>query len=329
MDILARIAALGGAARFSELDSSRYRLATLVASGSLEQLDRGGYALPTAPRPIRVAVGLNGAVSCVSALRELGYDMPGDASVVHCSVPRHRGRKAPLPVGVRRHFETFAPGDLPRRVSLVSAAARAAVCLPYDDAVVALDRVTHAADGALRSDVVAAVGRISRSRAAALDVDVDGRSRSRIETEARLALRRAGLRVAAGVDVPGVGEVDLLVEGVLIVELDGYAFHSDRRTFRRDRSRARTALRLGLPTARFSYEDSDPAHVVAEVVALLRALDAGPSRPDPSLSGPILAAVDAVRTAATGPTSAAQGWPHLGAVDRRRLRWLADSDPPR
>ena len=332
MDVPSRIAHLGGAARFNELATSRYRLAALVDSGLVEQIGRGCYALPSASPAVRKAVKLNAAVSCVSALREYGYDIPGDASVIHCSVPRKRGSSYTGAAGCRRHFEDVGTGKHPRIVSLLAASARAAVCLEYDAAVVALDRVAHGRSPGFRADLLNGVSQLSRSRGAALSIDVDGRSRSKIETEARLALRRAGLRVEPGVVVPGVGEVDLLVEGVLIIELDGFAFHSDRRSFRRDRTRSRTAQRLGLATARFAYEDSSPATLVTETHSLLRALAASPPRADPEIQDSLRTHLDDLRLEATAASSTAQGWPHLTESARRSLQWLPDgvassSDP--
>ena len=122
--------------------------------------------------------------------------------------------------------------------------------------------------------------------------------------------------------VPGVGEVDLRVEGVLILELDGFAFHSGRKSFRRDRTRSRMALRLGLATARFAYEDSNPATLVPETHSLVRALAASPPTADPAIKGPLRQHIGDLRIEATGATSIAQGWPLLTDRDRHGVQWL-------
>jgi very-short-patch-repair endonuclease len=51
----------------------------------------------------------------------------------------------------------------------------------------------------------------------------------------------------------------------LIVELDGFAFHADRITFRRDRELANALGRLGWRLLRFTWEDvvGRPAHVLS------------------------------------------------------------------
>ncbi|MDD9207980.1 DUF559 domain-containing protein [Georgenia sp. 10Sc9-8] len=99
----------------------------------------------------------------------------------------------------------------------------------------------------------------------------DGRSRSGLETVARLVLSGAGFRVSPGVRIEGVGEVDLLVERRIVVECDGFAYHSGRYEYREDRRRDRALAARGLAVLRFTYEDvmSDPARLVAEVRRVL------------------------------------------------------------
>ncbi len=82
-----------------------------------------------------------------------------------------------------------------------------------------------------------------------------GRSRSATETRARLVLRGAGFTVRAGVVIDGVGEVDLLVEDCVVVECDGFSYHSGRREYREDRRRDRELVALGYVVLRFTWED--------------------------------------------------------------------------
>jgi very-short-patch-repair endonuclease len=100
----------------------------------------------------------------------------------------------------------------------------------------------------------------------------DGSSESPLESIARVLLRVRGLNVQTQVHVEGVGRVDLLVEGVLVVELDGFEHHSDRADYRNDRRRANALTCLGLRLIRFTYEDvvHRPNWVVACVLEALR-----------------------------------------------------------
>lgn len=74
------------------------------------------------------------------------------------------------------------------------------------------------------------------------------------------------------VQIRGVGRVDMVVEGRLIIELDGFDFHWDRATFLKDRRRNNAGMLSGLPTLRYVYEDLvfTPERVVAEVQTMLR-----------------------------------------------------------
>ncbi|WP_257210470.1 endonuclease domain-containing protein [Actinomyces ruminis] len=69
------------------------------------------------------------------------------------------------------------------------------------------------------------------------------RARSPLETMARLQLYDAGIPFEDGVDIRHVGEVDLLVAGWLVLELDGYSYHEDEYQFGLDRRRDRELTR--------------------------------------------------------------------------------------
>lgn len=174
----------------------------------------------------------------------------------------------------RLHHEDVTALAGTRVVGGVHAAARAATCLHYDDAVALLDHVCRPRRGRPRialARVLALVAAREPARARALAIDVDTASRSFRETEVRLGLRRAGLRAATGLVLPGVGEVDLLVEGVVVAEIDGFAYHSERAEYVRDRRRDRSAIHLGHPTLRFAYEDSTVPRVLGSVQGVLAA----------------------------------------------------------
>ncbi|TGO03970.1 hypothetical protein [Serinibacter arcticus] len=273
MHVLSRLADLGGSARFSELGAQRSQLARLEREGRLNREGTGLYSLPGAPRDLLAAARLAGVVSCVSALRADGVDVPGDASIIHCSVPRHRGTARIPGAGLVRHHEDVGLADRPRTAASRWAAARAVQCLPLEPAVAALDAVAGRFDKADVDDVLGIVSARSPRRAALLLDLVDPACRSWIETSVRLALRRHGLRVRAGLTIAGVGEVDLLVEGVLIMEIDGFAYHSGRGEYRRDRRRDVAGLARGFPTVRLAYEDAtQPALVVASALGALDAV---------------------------------------------------------
>ena len=67
-----------------------------------------------------------------------------------------------------------------------------------------------------------------------------------------------GLAFQQQVEFPDVGRVDFLVAGRLVVEIDGYEFHSSKEQFELDRARDAMLLGRGYPTLRI------PARVVLD-----------------------------------------------------------------
>jgi very-short-patch-repair endonuclease len=101
----------------------------------------------------------------------------------------------------------------------------------------------------------------------------DGRSQSLLETRTRVALRAAGLQVQPQVQIPGVGRVDFLIDGKVVVETDGRGTHALSAAFDTDRRRDRAALIAGYRVMRFGFSDvmGDIDGVVQQVVAVVRA----------------------------------------------------------
>jgi len=88
-------------------------------------------------------------------------------------------------------------------------------------------------------------------------------------------LEAAGLSFEDGVDIEGVGEVDLVVEGWIVVELDGYTYHCDEHQFALDRWRDRQLIARGYLPLRFTRKEVCAHQVVPDV---LKALDRWGSR---------------------------------------------------
>jgi very-short-patch-repair endonuclease len=86
--------------------------------------------------------------------------------------------------------------------------------------------------------------------------DVAARARpgsdSGVESIVRQRLASAGHIVEQQVAVPGVGRVDLRVNGILLVEIDGFAYHASSEAFERDRARDTALVVSGARRLRFS-----------------------------------------------------------------------------
>lgn len=237
---------------------------------------RGVYALPGTPTAVVTAVLHRAAVGCVSAARLAGLHVIDDPGRPHLSVPRDRGATASR---ARSSFPAVLHREAWQRsgstpglaiVPLDDALARMLVCRSPAQALVTIDNALNKGitsveriRGALPSTAPAEARRVLAL--------ADGRSMSPLETVTRLALRAAGMTVRAGVKITGVGYVDLVVEGTVVVELDGYEFHSGRRAFREDRRRDRELVALGYRVLRFTADDVWN-HIDVVVATVRRAL---------------------------------------------------------
>lgn len=222
---------------------------------------RGLYALPTADPALVAARAAGGVSTCLSTAQALGLPLRSRPVAPHVAVPQTRGTLlTPHPRVVVHRDAHISTGADPRSVPLPLALAHATKCLPTPDAVALVDGALH------RGLVDLADLRAYRPRVGVVGFErvlrlADGSAQSFPESLARLALRSTGLRVLTQVHVPGVGRVDFLVEGLVIVEIDGRAFHTDRVQFVEDRRRDRAALRQGLLTLRFTAADAlGPTH---------------------------------------------------------------------
>ena len=101
------------------------------------------------------------------------------------------------------------------------------------------------------------------------------RARSILETVARLQLIDMGLTPQVGVWIEGVGEVDMIILDFIVIEVDGWAFHSSKEQREKDLKRDRELLRRGYVVLRFTYDNvmnGDFAREVPESVKAIRGL---------------------------------------------------------
>jgi very-short-patch-repair endonuclease len=155
--------------------------------------------------------------------------------------------------------------------------------LPLAEAVVVADSALR--NGAVELHDLAGMARATGRGAArlrAVAALVDAKSGSVLESLLRVLLHGAGIprpRTQYRIRDRGheVARVDFCwPELRLVVEADGYAFHSSRDDYRRDRRRMNELERLGWRVLRFSWEDvtQRPDQVVAMVAACLMPLAA-------------------------------------------------------
>ena len=201
-----------------------------------------------------------------------------DPGTQRLTVPKHRSRllvpgwhvvRCDLPAGTVEEREGLplttvlrTLRDLCRVLSLVHAVVAA-------DSALRLGLVP--AD-VLQADLRSAFGR-SCCRLRSVADALDPSSGSVLESVLRLLLRGAVPAPVTQFEIRDrwgvlVARVDFCWPAIgLVVEADGFAFHSDRAAYRRDRARLNELERLGWRVLRFSWEDvlHRPEHVVALV----------------------------------------------------------------
>ena len=265
---------LGGCSRRAVLldeGVSEHGLARAAAAGHVLRCGRGGYALPGADPAVMVAIRCGGLLTCASGAGALGLAVLAPTRRAHVAT-RNNPVGLTWPAVLHRGRARRYDGPLPV-ASTLDCAAQALRCLAPMAALVIVDSALAGRRITVDELRVRLGTKGSSAAARTLLTLADASSESPLETIARVLLWVHGLDVQTQVYLEGVGRVDLLVEGVLVVELDGFEHHSDRAHYRNDRRRANALTCMGLRLVRFTYEDvvHRPSWVVACVLEALRA----------------------------------------------------------
>lgn len=258
-------------------------LTSAVRGGSLVRARRDHYVLPGTPASIVQAIRVGGRLSCVSALQIIGV-FAMDASIPHIHLDRGASRlRSPhsrlitLAESVRAdsalHWWPLIDQSTASEysVGIIDAVAHAIRCQPPWHAIATLDSVLH-----LRLLSVDELGelihRLPESHSGLLG-QVDGRSEAGQESILRLLMWQLGLHCELQVYVSGAGRVDMIVEGILILEADSRLAHDGWELHLRDRNRDIDSARQGYMSLRPAYQRTmfDPTAVQDAVLALLAA----------------------------------------------------------
>ena len=220
----------------------------------------------------------NACVSCVSAAQiyELPILMEERPQKTHLSVSYNRGMH---PSKLRRfddvcvHREQFM-SDEERRTHVASMGTvleRVLVCMPLKVSLPMLDAARNRGLYDVSTLTIPPTGSRLPHLREALSLSSD-RARSILETVARLQLIDMGLAPQVGVWIEGVGEVDMIVLGFIVIEVDGWAFHSSKEQREKDLKRDRELLRRGYVVLRFTYDDVMNGNFAREVPVSVTAL---------------------------------------------------------
>lgn len=268
MEVVRLISARGGVARLGPLLSmgiTERQLRNLASSGSLIRPGHGIYALPDAnPKLVQAAVR-RGMLTCVSAAGFYRLWQLHEHDELHLKA--HRGTSSVECVVHRKHRVQSRLGDLV--APLADALLDALHCLPWTESLPMVQSAVSR--GEVHIDFLRQQLKGNRNAKAAAVLDLlSFRADSILECLAAARFRLLGIRFEQHVHIDGVGEVDFVLEGLLIIELDG-ATHFAVQQIKKDRRRDNLSTLHGYLVLRYFYDDVvyGPEQMMKQIVDLL------------------------------------------------------------
>lgn len=268
MNVATFLTARGGTASTADLARAgfgRTQLNRALAEGAMVRIRRGHYGTPQDASAHRAARELGAKLTCVSAAPSYGLWTLVPAQRLHLWVGHRATPPCALAHGRCRHPQhPWLPV-----AGLADVLIHALHCLPELESLVMVQCAVGRGDVSLPF-LRGKLGGNRNSRARSVLDLVIPRADSLLEVLANTAFRRAGLHVRRHVEIPGVGEVDFLVEDCLIVETDGKA-HLEPRQVKKDRARNNASQVGGYLVLRFDYDlvVHHPEQMLAQVLAVL------------------------------------------------------------
>lgn len=254
---------------------SRRQIARQLRSGSIVRARNDVYVSATVPEAMQTAARAGGLVGCVSALALWGVFVQEPAGL-HTHLRTNGVIRGPGN-GLVRHWGRLLRVAHPRAlvVEPVDALLQAVICQSPRAALASIDSALNR--GVVREDELDELFAATPARRLAIRPLIDGRAEAGTETLVRLMARALGGSVDLQVRIRGVGRVDLLVDGWLVIECDSRAYHSDWKTQLEDRRRDLALAARGYVRIRPAAEDIlyRPEVVVAAIAGMLRVGRAG------------------------------------------------------
>ena len=251
---MARFGYLATRSQLRDLGYSDRDIRRAVDERRLSPIRRRWLAHPGADGRATRAVALGGRLAAASALASYGIwiTRPGGLWIAS---PPDASHLEPTAAGEHRLWvaDHFPEGsDRQWRVSVRDAVAQYVRIGGEPDAIATIDSALNKRL-LTASDLVEVFQAVPR-RLRRLRRRVNGQADSGLETLLRLAAEAQGWRVEVQVRIPGVGRVDILIDGWLVVELDGGAWHDDEQAQDEDRRRDAELVLLGYRWHRFRHD---------------------------------------------------------------------------
>lgn len=247
-------------------------ITTSLKSGLLIRLRRDRYVRAGAPDDIAVAARIGGRITCLTLLRMLGIFVLA-ATGVHLQVSHNSSRFAHgRAAGSRVHWANTAGHEFLHVTSIAEAILHAMRCQEPRAALGTLDSLLH--HRLVSEEQLTSIFRGLPPRFHALLRLVDPSAESGPETFVRLMLRALGVSYETQVWLKGVGRVDFIVDGWLIIECDSREFHEGWKKQQEDRRRDIAAARLGFVTIRplaadILYDSSSVQQTLSRIIEVL------------------------------------------------------------
>jgi len=278
-DPIHAIARRGGLAATHELAEDgieRRELRRHLQSRQIIRVRQGWYARPDLHPQILRAARVGGRLTCSSSLELGGFWVEGDGQL-HVVVDRNDCQlRSPsdsrMRLGAGDRVVVHWRRSLERSRLIadpVSALADLCACVPPELVTASADSVLHR-----HPELIESIGALAAETSSAMRralLAADGVCESGIETLFWLRMTRLAPR--RQVEIDGVGRVDFLFGDRLVVEVDGWAFHSPPDRFESDRRRDALLSARGYRVLRFSYRqvmDRWPEVAVAVQSAISR-----------------------------------------------------------
>lgn len=269
MDVLKALEVCGGAARrpaLARLGVDDAALRRGVRAGVLQPA-RGLYALPTVSPDLVAVLRNRELLTCASAAtaHSLWSLHPGGPRHVY-----HRRQDAVFGEAIHHAGLVLPPSRLQPVAALGDVLIHALRCLSFAESLVMVECAVGRGDMTVDFLRQRLPGNRNGKARAVLDW-VDRGSDSLLETLARTYFRQAGITVQAQVYLERVGYVDLLLDGWLVVELDG-RHHAEWKQVQKDHRRNNESVLQGYTALRYYYSDVvyRPQEMVEQVLAVLR-----------------------------------------------------------
>ncbi|WP_315900785.1 DUF559 domain-containing protein [Microbacterium esteraromaticum] len=252
------------------------RVRAAIRSGEVLRVRAKWVALRSAPHELLIAAHSGGVVTCTTLARRRGWWVPPDADeTVHLHLPPHESLRA----DVRAHWSKTLGPSRPRSLeaSVEDALADAAQCHPLDQAVAIWESAIRT--GATTWEALRSVPWRSAAARRCMQHARAGTDSS-LETVFHVRLSSWGVPLRFQVHLAG-HPVDFLIGTHLVVQIDGWSFHSSSADRTRDIAHDAELRMRGYTVLRFSYAQViyDWEHVEHTIAAAIsRGLHLAPVR---------------------------------------------------